>query len=340
MRGLYASLFLLFAVSAQAVAQEVDSIPVNIRDMDLKLKKSPLPSLRGNINFRPVEINPVVISSKVNYWRTTTSIGLNINQASFSNNWTGGGVNSVAVGGLVNYRADYVKDDYSYTSELNLQYGKIKNKDQLQKKSQDRIFWDNKVAFQLSRTWYFYGALTFESQFDNGFSYDTDPFGNERATLISKFMSPGYLTESVGLEYKPVKYFSTRIGLGTAKQTFVLDNDKLVAAALARDSSANITDNYGVPVGDTFKNEAAFQLTANLDKDIMSNVNLKMRYNLFMPYNEIDYTSHRLDVTLTAKVNRLINVSITGVGLYDKNVTSKIQGSQVLAMGFAFVFPR
>jgi hypothetical protein len=59
-----------------------------------------------------------------------------------------------------------------------------------------------------------------------------------------------------------------------------------------------------------------------------------------MPYNEIDYTSHRLDVTITAKVNRLINVSITGVGLYDKNVTSKIQGSQVLAMGFAFVFPR
>jgi hypothetical protein len=340
MRGLYVSLFLLFAVSTQAIAQEVDSIPVNIRDMDLKLKKSPLPSLRGNIIFKPVEINPVVISSKVNYWRTSTSIGINLNQASFSNNWTGGGVNSLAVGGLVNYKADYVKDSYSYSSELNLQYGKIKNKDQLQKKTTDRIFWDNKVAFQLSRTWYFYGSLTFESQFDNGFSYDTDPFGNERATIISKFMSPGYLTESIGLEYKPVKYFSTRIGLGTAKQTFVLANDEITAAARARDSAVVITDNYGVPIGDTFKNEAAFQITANLDKDIMPNVNLKARYNLFMPYNEINYTSHRLDVTLTAKVNRLINVSITGVGLYDRNITAKIQGSQTLALGFGFVFPR
>jgi hypothetical protein len=340
MRGIYASLFLLFAVSAQAIAQEVDSIPVNIRDMDLKLKKSPLPTLKGNILFKPVEINPVVISSKVNYWRTSTAIGLNVNQASFSNNWTGGGVNSLAVGGLLNYKADYVKDNYSYSSEVALQYGKIKNKDQLQKKTTDRIFWDNKVAFQLSKTWYFYGALTFESQFDNGYSYSTDANGFETATIISKFMSPGYLTESIGFEYKPVKYFSTRIGTGTARQTFVLANDEITAAAKANNPDAVITDNYGVPVGDTFKNDIAFQVTANFDKDIMPNVNLKTRYNLFVPYNKIGYTAHRLDVAVTAKVNRLINVSITGVGLYDRNTAPKIQGSQTLAMGFAFVFPR
>lgn len=338
MRGLYASLFLLFAISAQAIAQEVDSIPVNIRDMDLKLKKSPLPSFRGDIIFKPVEINPVVINSEINYWRTTTSIGININQASFSNNWTGGGVNSLAVGGLVDYKAEYVKESFSYLSQVNLQYGKIKNRDQIQKKTNDRIFWDNKVAFQISRSWYFYGSVTFESQFDNGFSYGTDAAGNETATIISRFMSPGYLTEALGVEYKPVKYFSTRIGAAAAKQTFVLDNDELTAAARANGNE--VTENFGVPVGKTFRNDMAFQITANFDKDIMSNVNLKARYNLFAPYNEIDYTAHRLDLTLTAKVNRLINVSITGVGMYDKNVTAKIQGSQTLAMGIGFVFPR
>ncbi|HEY0176027.1 MAG TPA: DUF3078 domain-containing protein [Pedobacter sp.] len=336
MRGLYACLFLLFAVSTQSIAQEVDTIPINIRNMDLQLKKSPLPVLSSPLIFKPVVINPVVISSKINYWKTKTSIGLNVNQASFSNNWTGGGVNSLAVGGLVNYRADYVKDNYSYSSEVALQYGKVKNKDQLQKKTTDRIFWDNKAAFQLSKNWYFYGSLTFESQFDNGFSYSTDENGVETATIISKFMSPGYLTESVGFEYKPVKYFSTRIGTGTARQTFVLANDELTAAA----NDPSRTDNYGVPVGDTFKNDIAFQVTANLDKDIMPNVNLKTRYNIFVPYNKIGYTSHRLDVAVTAKVNRLINVSITGVGLYDRNTAAKIQGSQTLAMGFAFVFPR
>ena len=110
-----------------------------------------------------------------------------------------------------------------------LQYGKIKNKNQLQKKNNDRIFWDNKAALQLSKNWYFFGSVTFESQFDNGFSYAGGTDG-EVPTLISRFMSPGYLTESVGFEYKPSKYFSTRIGTGTARQTFVLGLDDLLAA--------------------------------------------------------------------------------------------------------------
>ena len=67
MRGIYACLLFLFVVSAQAIAQEVDTIPINIKDFGLKLKRSPLPSLKGKIEFKPVEISPVVISSKVNY---------------------------------------------------------------------------------------------------------------------------------------------------------------------------------------------------------------------------------------------------------------------------------
>jgi len=349
MRGLYAFFFFLFAVSAEAIAQDIDTIPINIRNFDLKLKKSPLPSKRGDIIFKPVEISPVVINSKIVYWRTKTSIGININQASFSDNWTGGGVNSLAVGGLVNYKAEYVKDSYSYSSEVIMQYGKIKNKSQLQKKTNDRLFWDNKAAFQLSKNWYFFGSVTFESQFDNGFSYITDASGNEYGVLISKFMSPGYLTESVGFEYKPVKYFSTRLGTGTARQTFVLDNAALYDAAeadyLRRNGNLTNyvpkTDNFGVEQGRTFINDLAFQIVSNFEKDVFENVNLKMRYALFVPYQQVDFTSHRLDVAITAKVNRFMNVSLTGVGLYDKNTgTSKIQGSQTMAMGFTFVFPR
>lgn len=341
MRAIYACLIFLFAASTQVIAQEVDTIPINIRDFNLKLKQSPLPVLKGKILFKPVDISPVVINSKVNYWRTKTSIGININQAAFSDNWKGGGVNSLAVGGLVNYKAEYNKENYNYISEVVLQYGKVKNKNQLQKKTTDRIFWDNKASFQLSKNWNFYGSVTFESQFDNGFSYATGSDGIERETLISKFMSPGYLTESVGLEYKPSKFFSTRFGTGTARQTFVLDNQALADAYYKNNPTAtSAPDNYGVAVGHTFKNDLAFQITSAFEKDIFQNVNLKARYNVFLPYDQIGYTSHRLDVAVTAKVNRFMNVSMTGVGLYDKNVDAKIQGSQTLALGVIFVFPR
>src|SRR5690606_21685998 len=35
---------------------------------------------------------------EVNYWKHWTKFGVNMNQASFSENWSAGGVNSIAVG--------------------------------------------------------------------------------------------------------------------------------------------------------------------------------------------------------------------------------------------------
>ena len=183
MRGIYACLLFVFAVSAQVSAQEIDTIPITIKDFDLKLRKSPMPSLKGIIVFKPVEIKPLIVSSKVNYWKTKTAIGINVNQSSFSNNWSAGGVNSLAVGGLVNYNAEYKKDSYSYTTVVNLQYGKIRNKGQLQKKTNDRIFWDNSGAFKVSKNWNLYTSVTFESQFDSGYSYASDGKGEKHKLL-------------------------------------------------------------------------------------------------------------------------------------------------------------
>ena len=341
MKIFYASFLLVFVVSINTLsAQEVDTIPIDTKGLEIKLKRSPLPSRTGVLIFKPVTLSPIVVDAKVNYWKTKTSVGLNVNQATFSNNWKGGGVNSLAVGGLVNYKAEYSKENYSYVSELILEYGKVRNKGQLQKKTRDRIFFDNKAAIQMSKNWYFFASVNFESQFDKGFKYVAGT-GNESEypILISKFMSPGYLTESMGFEYKPNKYFSTRIGTGTAKQTFVLAPDEL---NINKGDSINRSDfNYGVPKGKKFRNELAFQVVSNFEKEIFTNTTLKARYQMFIPYDRaLANIDHRLDVTLTSKLNRLMNVSLSGIGLLDKDTDPSIQGSQTLALGVMFVFPR
>lgn len=306
-------------------AQEIDTIPVPVKDMEIKLKRSPLPTRTGVILFQPVDLKPALVQAKINYWKTKATVGINANQASFSENWKGGGVNSIAIGALLNYKAEYSKESYSYTSEVIMQYGKVKNKDQLQKKTNDRIYWDNKAALQLSKNWYFFASVSFESQFDKGFSYSKDANGNEQPKLISNFMAPGYLTESLGFEYKPSKVFSTRIGTGTARQTFVLSEN---------------TNRFGVEVGKKLRNELAFQVVSNFEKEIMKNTILKAKYNMFIPYDDFGQIDHRLDMTATAKLNRFLNVSLTGVVLYDKDMDLKVQRSQALALGASFTFPR
>lgn len=284
----------------------------------------------------PLELQEVIIPQKtlsleVDYWRSWTSFGINANQASFSDNWNGGGVNSISVGGIFDHKSEYVRDDKSFLSQLVLQYGKVKNKDQSARKSNDRIFWDNKAALKFSKNWSFFASLALETQFDVGYSYSKNELGEEvRSKPISNFMAPGYITESVGLEFKPDKTFSLRFGTGTARQTFILD-DRLVF---------DDKPNFGVEAGKRFKNELAFQVVANLDKNVGSNLNLKARYAFFANYEAIEDASHRLDATLTARVSRVVNVSLSTVVWYDKNVVKDVQVSENLALGIMYKFPR
>ena len=310
---------------SQTTTNESDTLI--LKELKLYPRKNTLPVRRPVINSETVFLSAASnLDLKVNYWRNYTSIGLNINQASFSDNWSAGGVNSLALGGLFSYKTDYNKDDKNFASELILQYGKLNNKGQLSRKTFDRIFWDNKVALKLSRAWYFFGSINFESQFDLGYNFSRDAQGNEKRTLLSKFMAPGYLTQSLGFEYKPVKHFFLRIGTGTARQTFVLDKELYLTNP----------KNFGVVPGKVFRNELAFQIVSSFDKDIAKNLNLKSRYSMFANYEKLTGIDNRLDLTLTANVNRLINVSMAGIILYDDDTSNKIQRSQAMAFGLVY----
>lgn len=327
-------LFLFFVspcpeVFGQQTENQSDTILLkNLRQYP---RRNTLPVRRPVIYPETVRLpEPKALEVSINYWRNSTSFGVDVNQASFSDNWGGGGVNSLALGGQFAYKTDYTKGDKNFVSELLLKYGKLKNKDQLSRKPADRIFWDNKVALKLSKSWYFFGSINFESQFDNGYSFAKNAQGNETRTLLSRFMAPGYLTESLGFEYKPVKYFFLRIGTGTARQTFMVDTN------LYKTNPKN----FGVTHGENFRNELAFQIVGSIDRDIAENLNLKSRYTMFANYEKLKSIDNRLDVTLTARVNRLINVSLAGIVLYDDDTADKIQASQALSLGLVYKFPR
>lgn len=287
-----------------------------------------------NVKIKQITVPIPQLGLKVNYWKHWTKFGINANQASFSESWNAGGVNSMALSGLFWHKSDYTKDRFSFVTELDLRYGKVWNEDQLPKKNNDRIFWDNKIAHKLSDKWAIYFSLTFESQFDVGYKYGKGPDGGEIITdTVSAFMAPGYFTESLGLEYKLDKSFSLRFGTGTARQTLVLDN-----RIAPKEGGKEV---YGVQPGKKFRNDLAFQITANLDRDLSKNLNLKSRYNLFADYNNVTDPDQRLDVTLTAKITRLVNVTANGVILYDPDQQNgRVQFSQALAMGLIFTLPK
>jgi hypothetical protein len=266
-------------------------------------------------------------SVRVLRWKKSIESGLNLNQASFSNNWKGGGVNSIALGTYFSGRALYESNKISFDNNVQLQYGFLKNQYESIRKTTDRIFADSKFGYKLNKWWDAFVGVNFLSQFAPGYNYIEDSTG-QRKELISQFFSPAYLTSTLGFEYKPVDYFWVRFGVGGFRQTFVLDTTIY----------HHVPQNYGVPIGKKVRNELAFVLTANFDKDIAKNINLKVRFMAFSNYEDMAATDLRTDILLTAKVNKLVNVNLSGVVLYDQDQDYKVQYSQSLALGVVYKF--
>jgi Protein of unknown function (DUF3078) len=266
-------------------------------------------------------------------WKKSLKAGLNLNQASFSTNWKAGGVNSLGFNALINFKANYKKDKVSWDNEIDLNYGMVNNAGQGYRKTLDRIYLDTKYGRQLSDKWSMFVALNFQTQFAKGYKYQKNVSGIEVDSLISGILAPAFITTSLGFQYQPSPAFKIRISPFAPRVTIVTNSENYIAVSK--------TAPYGVLIGESTRYEwLAAQILAEFNKDIMQNVNLKWRYLLFANYENFNMKEidHRLDVNLTAKVNRFINVSVGGIVLYDYDQDAGVQISEAFSLGVLYTF--
>ncbi len=276
----------------------------------------------------------VIKEDTLSNWKKSFKAGLNLNQASFSANWKAGGVNSLGFTAFLNYKANYKKDIHSWDNEIDLSYGMVNNAGQGYRKTLDRIFLDSKYGRALNKKWDLAASVNLQSQFAGGYTYPTAANGAPlEPVLISDIFAPAYITAALGFEYHPVDYFKLRLSPFSPRVTIVSDVNRFVNAANPLP--------YGVKPGESTRFQwLAFQLLAEFNKDIATNVNLKWRYIMFADYEilELNKIDHRLDLTLTARVNKFINVSFGGIAMYFYNQDKEVQLSQALSLGVLYTF--
>jgi len=253
--------------------------------------------------------------SDTSYWDKGGNFSLKAAQTSF-NNWAQGGENSVAINSSLHLFAKWNKDKHSWESAFFADLGsqKLGNKDF--RKADDRIELVSKYGYKASKKWNYAALFNFKTQFSNGYKYDD----NDSAIYTSTFLAPAYLNLSIGMDYKPNKHFSFFASPISAKFTYVNDTALANAGAFGLDPAKIDADGARVS-SNKLRSEAGAFIKVAFEKDLMENVNLNTKLELFSNYfknpQNIDVN---WEVILNLKVNDYLNAQIKTQLIYDDDI--------------------
>ena len=257
-------------------------------------------------------------------WKSGGLIAVNFSQVNLSQ-WSAGGENTMSLNSSINLYSNYLKGKIDWQNTLDLGYAFLKTATGGVNKSDDRIEFTSKYGKKFSKNWLYSGLVNFKSQFAPGYLYPND------STIISNFLSPGFLTVSVGFTYKPVDYFEVFISPAAGKFTFV--------------TSKSLSDMgaYGVDPGKSVRSEFGAYLNMKFKKELMTNVTLTSNLELFNNYtDENKQNAKNIDVnfnnTLNLKVNKYITASVNVQLVYDANIVERTQFKELIGVGFGYKF--
>lgn len=252
-------------------------------------------------------------------WKNTVTGNLNFSQSSFSN-WTQGGENNWAWQLDLHGKFENNRQKSNWTTTAKISYGRTKISDQESKKSADEIRLESVFTYKVNTYVNPYFAVTGETQLTKGFDFSQSP-----KVEISKFLDPGYFTESAGFGFEPFKDFKTRLGVAL-KQT--------VASAFA----ARYSDDPETTEIEKIRSEIGAESATDFSRKLSENILFTAKLELFSNLKSFEAIDVRWDNVFSAKVSKYIGVSFNFKLLYDRDISLKRQIKQVLGVGVTYSF--
>ena len=272
-------------------------------------------------------------SDSLEGWKIGGLVSMNFSQSSFTN-WAAGGDNNIGISLFYKPFANFTKGKINWENNLDLRYGKNKIGSESWRKSDDLIEANSKLGINAKKAWFYSALLNFRSQFDNGYA------SIEQIELISRFMSPGYLSVVLGMDYKPNDKLSVLLSPFTTRTTFVLDD------------SLSSTGSYGVMPGEKSFTQIGPSVIFTYKDEVYKNVLIDSKMNVLYEYASDPKLVFIWDFILGLKVNKFLTTTLTTGMIYDQNILfnvfdesgnvvgqeRRVQFKEVLAIGVTFSY--
>lgn len=247
-------------------------------------------------------------------WHLGGTGTLNFSQVSL-NNWAAGGQNSLSVLGISDLFANYIKGKNTWNNTFVITYGTVKLQDQRLRKSDDKLELNLKYGRAASSEWFYTAQLNFRSQL-------TPTYTDNRENMISDFLAPGFITASLGMDYKPSKKLSVFISPVTGKFTIVRDQALADQGAFGVEPAQ--TNLLGEPIpgtGKNFRREFGGFVNIRFRDEVFENVTFESKLDLFSNYlRKPENVDMNWENNFNFKVNKFISASLFVHMIYDDDI--------------------
>ncbi|MCK4304857.1 MAG: DUF3078 domain-containing protein [Candidatus Eisenbacteria sp.] len=270
-------------------------------------------------------------------WQKSADLGLNFNQASYNDAWTGGESGSIAwtfVGNLSAEKA--LSPRYNWRNTLKLSYGQThtQREDDAKErhwlspeKSSDRIFFESLLRMTLGLAVDPYASFTFESQF-----YDAS------VPEVVHYIDPMTLSEALGVGRTLVKNeqaeLLSRLGFSLRHHIW-----KDVLSIDPEETETNTTTDGGLEWVTDYAQTFSGEKMKYVSKLRVFKALFNSKVDDFKGLENEDYWKTpdvAWENTLSASVSKYIQVSLFAELLYDKEVDLRGRFREVLGLGVAY----
>ena len=250
----------------------------------------------------PIALFSTEKADSIKSWNFGGLASFNFSQVSLTN-WAAGGKSSASGVAIFNVFGNYKKDNVSWENSLDMGYGLLKEQDNEVVKSNDKFDLNSKYGVKKTEKLYISTLFNFKTQFTPGYKYPNT------TDAISKLLAPAYITLSVGADYKPNKKLSLLLSPLTGKMTIVADDD------------LSAIGSFGLDPGKKLRYEVGSFAKLELKTDIMKNVSLTSKLDLFSNYlhnpANIDIN---WDLLINMKINDYLSANLISNMIYDDDI--------------------
>ncbi len=271
-----------------------------------------------SFNLSAKSSEPDALPDSVKIWKYTGSTSLSFSQNSLSN-WAEGGENSLAGTAYVVLNATKSTTHLLVDHQLNLAYGIMQLEGKKLRKTDDKLELFSSFGIKSSGSWQYTSQINFKTQFSDGFKYPDD------STVISTFMAPGYLTASIGIQYKKWEDFTLFLSPASGKFTFVLDQTLANQGAFGVTKATLDTAGKIIQEGRNIKPEFGININARFKKELFKNVNVDSRLQLYNNYLDENQKNRwnidlNFETMINFQINKFLSSTIRFQVIYDHNI--------------------